>query len=212
MSKSMLTPIGRISFPKLVKPDQYMPESKPKYSLALLIPKNEPQLMPFLKELKQAVTDAAREKHGEAQIPTAISNFSNLKDGDDVSLFKTYRAEYAGHYVLNMSRLAEHGKACTVNRDKQPIDPSEIYAGCNGRAFIDVYGYTAGPKKGVTIGFQHVQKTGENTPFSSTGTPVDDAFSDLGIEETPEGTGLAQGPQGPQGPTKTPIADPFAGV
>ena len=216
MSKSITTPIGRVSFPNLVKPQQYMPESKPKYSLALLLPKNDPKVPEFLKWLKEAVTAEATAVAGAKNIQAAMSNFTNLKDGDNVSLFKTYRSEYAGHYILNMSRNAEYNKPRTVNRDKQDIDPSEIYAGCNARAYIDVFGYTAGPKKGVTVGVQHVQKTGENTPFTSTGVPVNDAFSELDLPAEDAYAGvedLNPAPTAaPTGPVVPPTRDPFAGV
>jgi hypothetical protein len=218
MSISKVTPVGRASFPNLSKPDQYN-----KYSLSMLFPKSDPKVMTFVKELKEAVNTEAVGVAGQAGLAAALANFTNFKDGDDVGAFKTYRAEYAGHYILNVSRKTEFGKVCTVNRDKQPIDPSEIYAGCNVLAYIDVFGYKYGSKKSVSVGVQHVMKTGENTPFASTGVKVDDAFSDLDLPA--EGTGAAPpvatppaatGTEPPQAAAPatagTPVKDPFAGV
>ncbi len=212
MSKSMVTPIGRASFPNLNKPDQYN-----KYSLSILLPKSDPKVMDFARWLKQAVTEEALGVAGQPGLAQALANFTNFKDGDSVSAFKTYRGEYAGHFVLNVSRKTEYGKPCVVNRNKQPIDPSEVYAGCNILAYIDVFGYKFGAKKGASIGFQHVMKTGENTPFASTGVKVDDAFASLDIPdegEVQQGAMAAQVPATPVDPKPaTPAAvNPFSGV
>ena len=217
MSTSKVTPVGRASFPKLAKVDQYG-----KYGLAILLPKSDPKVMEFAKWLKDTVTKEAIAKHGESALSAAMGHFSAFKDGDNVAAFKTYRSEYAGHYVLNLTRKAEYKAPTCSNRDKNPIDPSEIYAGCNVLAYIDVFGYTFGSKKSVSIGVQHVMKTGENTPFASTGVKVEDAFADLDIPD--EGDvqqaemAAAAGappaaPAAPAAPTAKPAnANPFAGV
>ena len=212
MSISKVTPIGRASFPKLASVDQYG-----KYGVAILLPKSDPAVVEFAKWLKDAVTKEATAVAGAAGLTAAMAEFGAFKDGDNVGLFKTYRNEYAGHYILNTSRKADFGKVCCVNRNKQPIDPSEIYAGCNVLAYIDVFGYTFGSKKSVSIGIQHIMKTGENTPFSATGVKVDDAFS--GLDIPPEGETAAVAPAGATAApgvapaaTTPPAGDPFAGV
>jgi len=213
MSISKVTPIGRASFPKLASVDQYG-----KYGVAILLPKSDPAVVEFAKWLKDAVTKEATAVAGAAGLTAAMAEFGAFKDGDNVGLFKTYRNEYAGHYILNTSRKADFGKVCCVNRNKQPIDPSEIYAGCNVLAYIDVFGYTFGSKKSVSIGIQHIMKTGENTPFSATGVKVDDAFS--GLDIPPEGetaaaapvAGATAAPGVAPAATTPPAGDPFAGV
>jgi len=218
MSISKVTPIGRASFPKLASVDQYG-----KYGVAILLPKSDPAVVEFAKWLKDAVTKEATAVAGAAGLTAAMAEFGAFKDGDNVAAFKTYRNEYAGHYILNTSRKADFGKVCCVNRAKQPIDPSEIYAGCNVLAFIDVFGYTFGSKKSVSIGIQHIMKTGENTPFSATGVKVDDAFS--GLDIPPEGEIVTEGaPAGamaappvapapaPEAAAVPPANNPFAGV
>ena len=149
MSMSKVTPIGRASFPNLSKPDQYN-----KYSVSILFPKSDPKVMELARWLKEAVTSEAMAVAGQAGLATAMSLFSNFKDGDNVGAFKTYRGEYANHFILNVSRKTEYGKPCVVNRNKQPIDPSEVYAGCNVLAYIDVFGYKFGAKKSVSVGFR----------------------------------------------------------
>lgn len=222
MSKSIVTPVGRASFPKLATVDQYG-----KYGVAILLLKTDPEVVEFVKWLKQAVIDEATAVAGAAGLATAMGEFGAFKDGDEVGAFKTYRAEYAGHWVLNTNRKADFGKPCCVNRSKQPIEPSEIYAGCDILAYIDVYGYKFGAKKSVSIGIQHVMKTGENTPFASAGVAVDDAFANLNIPDEAEvqqntmaavatgaapATPTAPATPVPTGVAKPAIANPFAGV
>lgn len=211
MSRSKLTPIARASFPNLSKPDQFN-----KYSLSLLIPKSDPKTAEFIKWLQTAVTEEAKAVADPNGLQQALSLFTNLKDGDKVESFATYRQEYAGHWILNVSRKPDFGRPCVVNRNCQPIDASEIYAGCNIIAFIDVYGYKYGTKKSVSVGFQHVMKTGENTPFTSAGVQVEDAFAGLEIPDEDDTIGASQGTNGLPFPTapndspppKTPNSSP----
>ena len=178
MSRSIVTPIGRASFPHLAKPNQY-----DKYAITLLLPKNDPKVQEFMQWLKTAVTEEAMTVAGPEGFAAAMRDFEALKDGDNTSLWDTYRAEYAGHWVLTLGRKTEFGRPSVVNRNKQPIDPGEIYAGANVIVFIDVFGYVYGNKKSVTIGFQHVLKVGENTRFAASGIAVDKAFEGLVLPE-----------------------------
>jgi hypothetical protein len=58
-------------------------------------------------------------------------------------------------------------------------------------------------------------KTGENTPFASTGVKVDDAFAGLDIPdegEVQQNTMAAEAPPAPATPKPAPKVNPFAGV
>lgn len=218
MSKSIVTPVGRASFPHLDKPGIYG-----KYTLTLLLPKNDPKVTEFVRWLGKAVNEEALAVAGQAGLQQAMQYFEAFKDGDKTASFKTYRAEYAGHWVLTMGRKQEFGKPCVVNRHRQPIDGTEVYAGCNALAFIDVFGYKYGAKKSVAIGFQHVMKVSDNAKFASTGIDADKAFGDLDLpaEDVAEGVGASpfggvptpavNTPQPKTQPTTAGPSNPFAG-
>lgn len=214
MGQSRVTPIGRASFPHLNAVSSYN-----KYTLTMLLSKADPKVTEFVTWLKKAVHDEATAIAGQAGVAKALSVFTAFKDGDNPALFTTYRGEYANHFVLNMSRKAEFGKPCVVNRNRQPIDASEIYPGCDVIAFIDVYGYNFGGKKGVSIGFQHVMKVSDNTPFASTGRTTEDAFANLELPE--ENSVVPEAPFGKLTPEQVDakfkpkaeaVVDPFAGL
>jgi len=189
MSQHTTTPVGRLSFPHLVTPSKYMPDSAPRFSFQLFLDKKDPKTIEFVKWVKEAVTAEAKAIGGQTGFAQIISSFTALKDGDNPSLFKTYRPEYQGQYVLNVGRNADlMPQPRFVNREKIDIPAQELYAGCNARASVSVFGYNIGPKKGVSMSFNHIQKTGENTPFSS--APTVDAFSDLDLPPEDMNAGL----------------------
>jgi len=178
MGQSRATPIGRASFPYLNKLNQYG-----KYAITILLPKSDPQVVEFVKWLSSTVKSEMLQICGDAGFAAGMKEFKAFHDGDKQTDFKTWRNEYAGHWVLSLSRKADFGKPCVVGRARQPIDAGEVYAGCNILAYVDVFGYKFGAKKSVSVGFQHVMKTGENTRFASSGVEVDQAFKDLDIPE-----------------------------
>jgi hypothetical protein len=166
----------RISFPKLFKPVAFG-NGKPKYSMVMLIPKNDPQI----KELKKLVADTAREFWPEEnKRPKNVMN--PIKDGDtDLMEDGTLRCEkypeMAGHYVVSASTVDRPG---VVDHDVQPIlDETEIYSGCFCRTKVHAYAY--GPSKtnpliksGVAIGFNNIQKVKDGEAFTGKSRPEDD--------------------------------------
>lgn len=192
MGRSFVTPIGRASFPHLDVPNKYS-----RYSITLLLDKSAPGVREAISEIYNAMVEEAKAQSAD-KAAQLVAECQALKDGDNVASFKTYRQEYANNFVLNLSRKSEFGKPCIVNRNKQPINAGEIYAGCDIIAYIDVYGYNWQGKKGVSIGFQHIMKVRDNTPIASTGVSVDRAFDDIDIPD--------------DGPTQQPpVANPFGG-
>lgn len=212
MSQSKVTPVGRASFPHLDTPNTFG-----KYAITILLPKSDPKVKSFVAWLGEAVHSEALAIAGEKGMQSAMTDFLAFKDGDNTELFKTPRAEYAGHWVLSASRKQEHGKPTTVNRHRKSIDPTEIYSGCDVLAYIDVFGYKYGTKKSVSIGVQHIMKVGDNTPFASGGMTADMAFSDIEIPAEDKTKGIPGTADNPFGGGAVPgvkkdAYNPFLGV
>ncbi len=228
MGKSIVTPIGRVSFPTLVEPKAYQTGSKPRYSMSLILPKNEPTTMEFVRNLQQVV----KEVTAASGHPDYAQLFKALKDGDVPIPGKTLRAEYAGSYVITMNRSADAGKPRNnqprvVGRDRMDIDPAEVYAGSYARAQAEVYVLKSGVPAGVFVSFNMVQKTGEGEPFGAPQPSPEEAFGELELPAEDPMAGVApiggivppvvQQPVPPvvQQPVQAPIApnvDPFAAV
>ncbi len=226
MGRSRVTAIGRASYPHLGTPDGFG-----MYSMQLLLPKGNAEVEQFVKDLRQDAWDECIASCGQGA-EKAYGLFTALKDGDDTSQFKTYHGEFANHYILSLRRKADFGKPCVVNTAKQPIDPSEIYAGCDVACFIDIYSYNFSGKKSVSVSLQHVMKVADNTPFVSRGPDPEQAFADMDIPAGEVGPpipnaaaqgaiGSAQaGPPPPNTPGGAPVAgtngppptNPFGGV
>jgi hypothetical protein len=169
MSKMVVTPIGRASFPQLFEAAQVNGEGPEKYNLTLII---EPDA-PGLKELEDQVADYIKVKF--PKLPKDLK--TPILIGDDLD-----RPEYAGKIVLRLSCRADKHKPKVIDAMKNPItDPALFYSGCNCRATFTLYSWTYMGKSGVSIGLVDVQKVSENERLD--GRPTTDSFGDLAPED-----------------------------
>lgn len=178
----LVTPEGRISFPKVYKPEAYE-DQEPKYSCVLLISKKA-DMTPF----KKAIHAAKLKTWGtdESKWPKVPSP---LRDGDE----KEDLDGYAGHYFLTASNKQ---RPAIVDRNLAPIseDSGDFYAGCYGRLAIRAYAWEfkgkngAVMKRGVSFALDHVQKLRDGEPFS--GKPkVEDVFDSVEDDDAESGAG-----------------------
>ena len=180
MSTKVVTGKVRLSFCQLFEP-KAIDGGAPKYSVTLLIPKNDTVT---LGKIKAAIAEAAenfRKKNGAASLPA--SPIHPLHDGDGVkpSSGEPYGPECRGHYVMAVS-CSEAQKPIVVDASGNPIiNSAEVYSGCYGRASINFYGYN-NRKKGVGAGLLAVQKLCDGEPFGTVGSAEDfnDGYVDAG--------------------------------
>lgn len=156
MSVQIVTGSYRASFAHLAAPNKF-----DKYSVSLLVPKEDTA---FIEELKKAKDVAVVE--GTASLwagkPPKDDGFPVL-DGDD----SEYEEEH-GHWVVRCS-----AKNCppVYDADGNPLPPAEVYSGCYIRVQINVYPYFwNNTKKGVSIGLNAVLKTGDGERFGGGNT------------------------------------------
>jgi len=159
------TPLARLSFPKLFKPEQFQGKGDAYYGCALLFPKNSD-----LTEMKKSIVKAATEAFGEkANWPKGLS--LPWRDGDDQADYEGYE----GHYYVNAKSKR---KPVLVGRDKQPIeDEGEIYGGLYGRAVLVAKATESGGKYYVSLYLQGFQKWKDGPQFGG-GVNVNDDFAD----------------------------------
>lgn len=159
------TPLARLSFPKLFKPEQFQGKGDAYFGCALLFPKSSD-----LGEMKKAIVKAATEAFGEkANWPKDLS--LPWRDGDDQADYEGY----ADHYYVNAKTKR---KPVIVGRDKAPIeDESEIYGGLYGRAVLVAKATESGGKYYVSLYLQGFQKWKDGPQFGG-GVNVNDDFAD----------------------------------
>ena len=153
-----------------------------KYSVSLLIPKSNKQI---LKQIKQAIEQAKQEgisKFG-GKIPPNL--MIPIRDGD------TEREDddaYTGHYFMNANCKTPPG---IVDRKRQPIiDTTEFYSGCYGYASITFYAYNRNGNKGIACGLNNLMKTRDGENLGGRAKAEDD-FADIVLDDDDDFAGFA---------------------
>lgn len=183
--RTVVTPMGRLSFPALFEPAEFEDGSEPKYQATLLFPKKTD-----LSALKKAAQSAAFQQWGtkdEAKLPKGKKGVPFAwpwNDGNE----KEDLDGYKNHIFVRASSKRRPG---VVDRDKQPITAEDdaIYAGCYVRAGLVAFAY-GGPgtkyNPGVSFALNNVQKLKDGDPFGG-GPTAEDQFDEW--EDDEDGSG-----------------------
>ena len=137
---------------------------KPKYSVSLIIPKDDTATIDKIKAAIQAAYEEGQSKlkgNGKSVPPlAAIKN--PLRDGD---IEKPDDEAYAGCYFVNANSSTAPG---VVDADRQPIlERSEVYSGVYGRASITFYAFNSNGNRGIACGLNNLQKIRDGEPLGS---------------------------------------------
>ncbi len=149
LETKVITGKVRFSYANVFEPKS-INGSIPKYSISLLIPKDDEKT---LSKIKQAIENAKKvgvTKYG-SKLPANAK--MPLRDGD------TERPDdevYKGHYFINAN---SNDKPGILNKFKIAItDPEEFYSGCYGYASINFYAFNANGNKGIACGLNNLMK------------------------------------------------------
>lgn len=172
-----LTPVGRFSFPVLDQPKQINQSGDPKYQLTILFDK-EAQGSQDFKDMQKAVEDAIAAKWGQNRPRKIKVPFMTIDD-----LRNKVPAGYEEEHVfIRLTSTAPVGVVVkepdgTLRRVEGPEIKREAYAGCYGKASINVYAWshpTGGA--GVSFGLANVMKTDDGEPFGASNAKAEDDF------------------------------------
>lgn len=149
---------------------------KPKYSVSLIIPKDDTATVNKIKAAIQAAYEEGQSKlKGNGKTVPPLSAIKNpLRDGD---LEKPDDEAYAGCYFVNANSATAPG---IVGRDRQPIiERSEVYSGVYGRASISFYSFNVNGNRGIACGLNNLQKIRDGEPLGGKAS----AESDFATED-----------------------------
>lgn len=177
---------GRISFPALFEPKapQNKPDGEKKFSVTIIMPKDDKTSMKLYNAAKKAVEEAKRKgaekcKEWAGKIPAKLD--ISLRDGDDPE-YADKPEEYRNAYFVNLSCSAKN-KPTILGPNKQPItDQSDIYPGCWCYVSYNAYAYGVSGNKGIAFGLNNVLKYADAESFA--GRPSATAeFADIEAQE-----------------------------
>jgi len=144
----------------------------PKYSVSLIIPKNDIKTI----EAINAAVDAAI-KEGAAKFGGKVPNKAALKlplrDGD----VERDDEAYKGCYFVNANSTTPPQ---IVDRTVQTIlDRNEVYSGCYARVSINFYAFNSNGNRGIACGLGNIQKVDDGVPLGGRSSAADDFATDL---------------------------------
>ena len=172
MSTKVITGKVRFSYVKIFKSRAFQAGQDAKYSICLLIPKEDKAT---LKKIKAAIDEAIQEGIASKWGGKKPANLKlPLRDGDDERAEEA--EEYEGMYFLNANSTQKPG---IVDKDLNEIlDPDEVYSGCWGRASINFYAFNTNGNKGIACGLNNLQKLRDGEPLGGKSRAEDD-FADM---------------------------------
>lgn len=180
---SNISPIGRISFPHLFKPQQN-DRGENTWSVVIVFDKKA-QASPEFKAMVAAIQNTAAERFG-TKIPAGVKRKSlEPKSGYPITACDT-KPEWFGWAPEGAVMITFSSKynPAVIDRNRQEIlDSSEVYAGQYGRVQWTTYAYDASGNQGVSFGLRAYQKAKDGEALSG-GKPDLSAFGDLAEEET----------------------------
>lgn len=147
----------------------------PKYSVSLIIPKDDVATVNKVKAAIQAAYEegGSKLKGNGRTVPDLSVIKTPLRDGD------TERPDdeaYKNCYFINANSATAPG---IVDVDRQPIiDHSEVYSGVYGRASINFYAFNSNGNKGIACGLNNLQKIRDGEPLGGKSRAEDD-FADI---------------------------------
>ena len=171
----------RLSYANIFEPKS-INGSDPKYSVSLIIPKDDTQQ---IEVIKQAIENAKERDKGKwnGKIPANLK--LPLRDGD---LERPEDEAYANSYFINANSTRPPavvgteidratGKAIRLGED-------EVYSGCYARVSINFYGFNAAGNKGIACGLGNIQKIADGERLGGGSTAEEDfEFEEVDVND-----------------------------
>ena len=146
----------------------------PKYSVSLIIPKNDTKTVTAVKNAIQAAYEEGQSKlkGSSKSVPALTAIKTPLRDGDAE---RPDDEAYKDSYFINANSATAPG---IVDAARNPIIAhSEVYSGVYGRASINFYAFNSNGNRGIACGLNNLQKISDGDPLGGK-TRAEDDFAD----------------------------------
>lgn len=138
-----------------------------KYSVSLIIPKEDKLTIKNIKEAIKNAYEIGKEKTFKGKNIKDI--FAILHDGDEE---RPDDEVYKDSYYINASARTKPG---IVDKYKRNIeDTTEFYSGCYGIASINLYPYNTNGNKGIACGLNNLMKLEDGESLGGRASAQDD--------------------------------------
>ena len=167
----VVTGVVRLSYANVWEPAS-INGGTPKYSVSLIIPKDDEKTLPAINAAIDAAIKEGAPKFG-GKIPNRAALKLPLRDGD------TERDDdaYKGSYFVNANSTTAPQ---IVDRTVQPIlDRAEVYSGCYARVSINFYAFNTNGNRGVACGLGNIQKVKDGDPLGGKSSAAADFATEL---------------------------------
>ena len=168
-STKVVTGKVRFCYANVFEPTAMNEGETPKYSVCVLIPKDDTKTVDAIKKAIEAAKQIGKAKLADknGKIPSSIK--SPLRDGDDE---RGDDPSFEGMYFINANSTR---KPSIVDKELNPImAKEEFYSGCYGRASINFYAFNV-QAKGIAAGLNNLQKL-EDGEMLAGGSTADEDF------------------------------------
>lgn len=159
----------RLAFPNLFEPSTVAGEGEPRYSAALILSPDHPQIKEIQAKIKAVAVDKWKDK-ADAQL-TALNKTGKvaLHDGDE----KPNYDGFPGNMFVSAS-AKQSARPTVINNDKTPLTERDgkIYAGCYVNVSLDFWAQDNGYGKRINAQLRGVQFLRDGDAFSA-GRPAD---------------------------------------
>ena len=142
-------------------------DSKPKYSVSVIIPKSDKETVKKINAAIDAAIEEGVPKFGGKK-PNKAALKLPLRDGDTERDDEVYK----NAFFLNANSTTAPQ---IVDRSVNPIlDREEVYSGCYARVSINFYAFNTNGNRGIACGLGNIQKVADGEPLGGRSNAKDD--------------------------------------
>lgn len=160
--------LARLSYANIFEAKSFSGQD-PKYSVSLLIPKEDKQTLKVIKEAIEAAKERDKDKKWNGKIPAKLR--LPIRDGDED---RPDDEVYADHYFIN-ANAAENRPPRLLTRVKgETATEEDLYSGCYAVAIVNFYGYNAAGNVGIGCGLVGLQAFADGERLSGSSFDADE--------------------------------------